>query len=341
MDADRAAAALDAVGFEADDGLREQLDQAAGLRREEVADPGQVRASLASLELPDEQVEAMAAAAQGTGLRANGPYELLGAWRNGQATITVERNTAPDPWTGRLTTYPAVAVVDGPNGRVAVNPDDAGLLAAEAARAAGDPSLYERREVEFALRSIGFEADSGDVFVRGATRLTLGGLTLGTMLLLAPTMASRLLLGLLVLRPGMSLVNTYKKKVIDAVYGNTAVSPPATIYHGLSTTTPAQDGTSITEPSGNGYARVGMTNNATNYGGATTANPSVKDNDQPITWAAASGAGWGTVTHWTTHDALTVGNPIDWAALSTSQSITAGTTVSFAAGQWVSQVQGV
>lgn len=273
----------------------------------------------------------------GTGLRATGAYAILGAYRHPSGvTVKVEQNTSNG------IVHAPVAVVCDQDGipLVAVNPDDTGLLAAEAAHAAGDPSLYERRDLEFALRSVGFEPDRGDGFVRGTTRLTLGALTLGTMLLLAPTLSSRLLVPLVVLRPGLPLVNTYKKKVIDAVYGNTAVAPPSTIYHGLSTTTPAQDGTGITEPSGNGYARVGMTNNTTNYGGATAANPSIKDNDQPITWAAASGVGWGTVTHWTTHDALTVGNPIDWAALTSSQTITAGTTVSFANGQWISQIQG-
>jgi len=267
----------------------------------------------------------------GTGLRVSGAYEVLSTYRNNDVTVVIEQNES----NGIL--HAPVAVIDGPGGRVACDPDDTDLLAAEAARAAGDESLHEQRELEFALRSVGFEPEGGKRggWVRNGARIVLGMLVLAL-----PTRLLGLLLPLLVIaRPAMPLVDAYKKKVIDAVYGNTAVAPPATIYTGLSTSTPTQAGGSITEPSGNGYARVGLTNNTTNYGGATTANPSVKDNDAAITFPAATGS-WGTVTHWTTHDAATVGNPIDWAALTASQAISSGTTASFAVGQWISQVQG-
>ena len=137
----------------------------------------------------------------------------------------------------------------------------------------------------------------------------------------------------------MPFVDAYKKKLLDAVYGNTAVGPPATVHVGLSTTTPTQVGGNITEPSGNAYARIAVTNNTTNWPAASTANPSVKSNGTTITFAQATGS-WGTVTHWVIFDASTAGNPIDWAALTASQTINTGTTASFAVGQLVSQLSG-
>lgn len=62
----------------------------------------------------------------------------------------------------------------------------------------------------------------------------------------------------------MPFVNAYKKKLLDAVYGNTAVGAPATLYVALFTVAPGQDGTGGTEvPSTNAYARVAVTNNTT------------------------------------------------------------------------------
>lgn len=138
----------------------------------------------------------------------------------------------------------------------------------------------------------------------------------------------------------MPFVDAYKKKLLDAVYGNTAVGPPATIYIGLSTTTPTNAGGNITEPATGAYARANPgLNNTTQWPGATTANPSVKSNGVAITFPQATG-NWGTVTHWVAYDASTAGNPIDWAALTTSQAINTGTTASFAIGQLSSQLSG-
>ena len=53
----------------------------------------------------------------------------------------------------------------------------------------------------------------------------------------------------------MSFFDYLENKVLDHVVGKTAYTSP-TVYIGLSSTTPAEDGTSVTEPSAGAYARV-------------------------------------------------------------------------------------
>lgn len=262
------------------------------------------------------------------------PYELGGVWRKGDVEVLVEQNTQLGQ------TLPAVLVIDNGQGvRAAMNPsedsDPAGLLEELLALAEGDPSVRERRQAEADLRSLGYQpGPEPGVFLRGASRITLG------LLLLLPTMALRVLLPLLLPLLGPAFFfDAYKKKLLDAVYGNTAVAPPATTYIALSTTTPTQPAGNITEPSGNAYARVAKTNDTTNWPGATTADPSVKGNGTTITFPQATGS-WGTVTYWVIYDALTVGNAIDCGALTAGQAIANGTTASFAANALQSTLDG-
>lgn len=93
----------------------------------------------------------------------------------------------------------------------------------------------------------------------------------------------------------MSYFNGHENEVLDAQLGDghTLLGTPVEI--GLSTTTPADDGTNITEPVGNGYARASVDNTTANWGDAAAG---VKSNAAEITFPAASGGGWGTVTHW-------------------------------------------
>lgn len=68
--------------------------------------------------------------AEAQGLSHNGPYEVLGVWRRGEVMVLLEHNTAPDVFNGlnALISHPPVAVLSGPKGRVAVNPDDLELV---------------------------------------------------------------------------------------------------------------------------------------------------------------------------------------------------------------------
>lgn len=130
----------------------------------------------------------------------------------------------------------------------------------------------------------------------------------------------------------MPFTNYLDQKLVELVFGDTAYTIPATLYVGLSTTTPTQAGASFTEPSGSGYARVAVTNSTTNFVAAGT-QPSTGyevENGTAITFPAATGS-WGTVTYFGIFDASTSGNLLAFGALTASQTISSGDTASFAA----------
>lgn len=115
--------------------------------------------------------------------------------------------------------------------------------------------------------------------------------------------------------------------ILNEFFGGSNYAPPANLHVGLSTTTPTKTG-GITEPSGGGYARVPVVNNATNFPNASNGS---KSNGSVITFPEASAA-WGTVTHWVIYDAATGGNALVYGALGTSKAIDPGDTPSFAVG---------
>lgn len=117
-------------------------------------------------------------------------------------------------------------------------------------------------------------------------------------------------------------------KLLDHVFGAVAYTPPATLYIGLSTTTVTDAGGNITEPSGNGYARVAVANNTTNF---PNSSGGAKSNGKPITFPAATGS-WGTITDFFIADAATEGNFLTGGALGASQTVAAGETINFAVG---------
>ena len=51
----------------------------------------------------------------------------------------------------------------------------------------------------------------------------------------------------------------------DRAFGGAAYTPPANIHVGVSTTRPTEAGGNVTEPTGGGYARQQVTNDATNF----------------------------------------------------------------------------
>ena len=96
-----------------------------------------------------------------------------------------------------------------------------------------------------------------------------------------------------------------------------AATRPTAWYVGLFTAAPSDTGGG-TEVSGNGYARK-ATGTMTITGTATTAT-----NAAAIEFAAASGGNWGTLTHAAIFDALTTGNMLAWAPLTTARTINDG-----------------
>jgi hypothetical protein len=98
-------------------------------------------------------------------------------------------------------------------------------------------------------------------------------------------------------------------------------SMPATVYQGLSTTTPTTAGANITEPVGNGYARKVFTL------GAAAAR---KRENTTATQHIATGGTWGTITHAVYFDALTAGNFIGEDQLDAPRNMVDGAQMDFA-----------
>lgn len=126
-----------------------------------------------------------------------------------------------------------------------------------------------------------------------------------------------------------SLTQGTSQAILDHYFGGTTVgSPPATLYVGLSTTTIADDGTNITEPVGNGYAGVSVTNNATNWPAASAADPSHKKNGTVITFPTATGS-WGTITDVFIKATNSSGAVLVYGALSVAKTVSNGDVFDF------------
>lgn len=128
-----------------------------------------------------------------------------------------------------------------------------------------------------------------------------------------------------------SFADYLENKLLDLVFGAVAFSAPTPVFVGLSTTTITDAGGNITEPSGNGYARVSLTNNATNWPAASAGS---KANGTVITFPAATGS-WGTITDWFISDAASAGNILVYGTLTTAKAFGSGDTASFAVGDIV------
>lgn len=116
--------------------------------------------------------------------------------------------------------------------------------------------------------------------------------------------------------------NYLENKLLDLVLGGVAFSSPATVYFALFTVAPSDTGGG-TEVAGGNYARVAVTNNATNFPAASSG---TKQNGTAITWPTAS-ASWGVVVAIGVFDASTAGNLLYWTTIS-SKTVDANDTVS-------------
>lgn len=129
-----------------------------------------------------------------------------------------------------------------------------------------------------------------------------------------------------------SFGNAWEMKLLEVSVGKTALTTP-TAYVALCTAAPtdASTGATITEPSGNNYSRKSTA--GTDWGSASSGDPSTIANSAIITFATASGS-WGTCTHFALVDSASgAGNVIGWGALGSSVAPGAGGVASFAAGQ--------
>lgn len=131
----------------------------------------------------------------------------------------------------------------------------------------------------------------------------------------------------------MTVVRRSRRALLNYLFGKTSdFDTQPTIYVGLSTTTPTETGTNVTEATGSGYARVATSD--TDWSAATDANPAVTSNATAVTFPAATGD-WSTgsnMTHFVLYDAASSGNVIAWGALTTAKAVASGDTASFAIG---------
>lgn len=114
--------------------------------------------------------------------------------------------------------------------------------------------------------------------------------------------------------------------VLNWLLTTNSATRPTAWYVGLFTAVPSDTGGG-TEVSGNGYARA-----ATGTITVSGTSPTNATNAAAIEFAAASGGNWGSITHAGIFDALTSGNLLAWAPLSTSRTINDGDVLRIPAG---------
>lgn len=121
----------------------------------------------------------------------------------------------------------------------------------------------------------------------------------------------------------MAAISDYlENALINATLRNTTYTSPATVYIGLFTTDPTDDG-SGTEVSGGSYARTSATFAAPSNGSSAT--------NADVQFPQATG-NWGTVTHFGIFDASTSGNLLYHGALTASKTIETGDVFKIASG---------
>lgn len=126
----------------------------------------------------------------------------------------------------------------------------------------------------------------------------------------------------------MSWSDTLENAILDHVLGGATYSQVATVWVGLSTAVASDNVDSLAEPSGNGYARVGLENAVANFGAAASG---VKQNASIFTFPEATGS-WGTVVQfliWNHETLAAAANLIAAGSLAVSKAITGGDTPRF------------
>lgn len=124
--------------------------------------------------------------------------------------------------------------------------------------------------------------------------------------------------------------------LLNSLFGKTsafgALASVPTIYVALSSTTPTESGTNITEPSSGSYARVATA--AIDWDAATSADPSVVLNAAAVEFPQATGdwVSGADLTHFVLYDAASAGNVLGSGALGTAKPVLSGDTPSFAIG---------
>jgi hypothetical protein len=136
----------------------------------------------------------------------------------------------------------------------------------------------------------------------------------------------------------MPFSDSLEADILNGLFTDPAWTPPATLYIGLSSTTPADDGSNFTEPSTGAYARVSTA--AADWGAASGTAPVVKSNTAVKTFPTAT-ATWlagVNLTWFGLFAAASGGTPIATGQLTVAKPVMNGDTPSFAAGQLVAKL---
>ena len=112
----------------------------------------------------------------------------------------------------------------------------------------------------------------------------------------------------------MSFTNFLETEILDHVFAGAAYTAPSTKYLALFTAIADGEAGSVTEISGNAYARQSV---------AFTTSGDTTSNNAAVEFPTATGS-WGTVTHVGVYDASTSGNLMAYATLSSSKAIDTG-----------------
>ena len=118
-----------------------------------------------------------------------------------------------------------------------------------------------------------------------------------------------------------------ENELLDHLLGAATYTAPATVHLALFTVAPTDAGGG-TEVSGGSYARVAVTNNATNFPAAVGG---AKSNGAQLDFAMAS-ANWGTIVAYAMFDAASAGNMLGWADLNAPVIINTSDTFRFLVG---------
>ena len=112
----------------------------------------------------------------------------------------------------------------------------------------------------------------------------------------------------------MSFSNFLETEILDHVFAGAAYTAPSTKYLALFTAIADGEAGSVTELSGNAYARQTV---------AFTTSGNTTSNNAAVEFPTATG-NWGTVTHVGVYDASSSGNLMAYATLSASKTIETG-----------------
>lgn len=131
------------------------------------------------------------------------------------------------------------------------------------------------------------------------------------------------------------LVDAQEQAVLDGMFQDPSFAGFATLWVGLSSTTPTDAGGNITEPTTGSYARVATV--AADWGAATGAAPVTKSNANVVTFPTAT-ADWlagVNLTHFVLFDAATLGNAVNTGVLTTPKPVLTDDTAEFGVGDLV------